>query len=374
MKKTIRLLGVLGLAIFGEARADYALNMTEGVTQLSRDIYGLHMYIMWICVAIGIGVYGVLIYSLLHHRKSKGVVPAQFHENTKVEVVWTVIPFLILLVMAIPATRVMIEAYDTSASDMTIKVTGYQWKWRYTYLDEGIDFFSTLDAKSNEARQLGSRINPETVDHYLLNVDHPLVVPVNKKIRFVFTAADVIHSWWVPALGWKKDTIPGFVTDAWAKVEKPGIYRGQCAELCGRDHGFMPIVVEAKTEEDYAAWVAAQKTAAASQARDAEAAAVKAFTMDELMAKGQDVYNANCAACHQANGEGIPGNFPAIKGSTVALGPLDDHIQIVVKGKGAMMPGFADSLSKLDIAAVVTYQRNGFGNEKGDMLQPSQVP
>ena len=374
MKKTIRLLGVLGLAIFGEARADYALNMTEGVTQLSRDIYGLHMYIMWICVAIGIGVYGVLIYSLLHHRKSKGVVPAQFHENTKVEVVWTVIPFLILLVMAIPATRVMIEAYDTSASDMTIKVTGYQWKWRYTYLDEGIDFFSTLDAKSNEARQLGSRINPETVDHYLLNVDHPLVVPVNKKIRFVFTGADVIHSWWVPALGWKKDTIPGFVTDAWAKVEKPGIYRGQCAELCGRDHGFMPIVVEAKTEEDYAAWVAAQKTASASQARDAQAAAVKAFTIDELMAKGQGVYHANCAACHQANGEGIPGNFPAIKGSTVALGPLDDHIQIVVKGKGAMMPGFADSLSKLDIAAVVTYQRNGFGNEKGDMLQPSQVP
>ncbi len=177
MKKSKPLFGVLGLAFLGEAHADYALNLTEGVTQLSRDIYGLHMYIMWICVAIGIGVYGVLIYSILHHRKSKGVIPATFHENTKVEVVWTVIPFLILLVMAIPATRVMIEAYDTSASDMTIKVTGYQWKWRYTYLDEGIDFFSSLDAKSNEARQLGSRINPETVEHYLLNVDHPLVVP-----------------------------------------------------------------------------------------------------------------------------------------------------------------------------------------------------
>jgi cytochrome c oxidase subunit 2 len=374
VKKSKPLFGVLGLAFLGEAHADYALNLTEGVTQLSRDIYGLHMYIMWICVAIGIGVYGVLIYSILHHRKSKGVIPATFHENTKVEVVWTVIPFLILLVMAIPATRVMIEAYDTSASDMTIKVTGYQWKWRYTYLDEGIDFFSSLDAKSNEARQLGSRINPETVEHYLLNVDHPLVVPVNKKIRFVFTAADVLHSWWVPALGWKKDTIPGFVTDAWARIEKPGTYRGQCAELCGRDHGFMPIVVEAKTEADYAAWVAAQKSAATSKAEQAQAEAAKSFTMDELMAKGQDVYNAQCAACHQANGEGIPGNFPAIKGSAVALGPIDEHLSIVLHGKGAMMPGFADSLSKADIAAVVTYQRNAFGNNKGDLLQPSQVP
>lgn len=374
MKKTNWLLGVWGLGIFGEAHADYTLNLTEGVTQLSRDIYGLHMYIMWICVAIGIGVYGVLIYSIMHHRKSKGAVPAQFHENTKVEIVWTVIPFVILLVMAIPATRVMIEAYDTRASDMTIKVTGYQWKWRYTYLDEGIDFYSSLDAKSNEARQLGSRINPETVEHYLLNVDHPLVVPVNKKIRFVFTAADVIHSWWVPALGWKKDTIPGFVTDAWSKIEKPGIYRGQCAELCGRDHGFMPIVVDAKTEQDYAAWVAEQKSAADSKRQEAQAAATKTFAMGELMAKGQDVYNAHCAACHQANGEGIPGNFPAIKGSPVALGPIDDHLRIVVNGKGAMMPGFADSLSHLDIAAVVTYQRNGFGNNKGDMLQPSQVP
>ena len=374
MKKTKQLLGACGLGIIGEAHADYTLNMTEGVTQLSRDIYGLHMYIIWICVAIAIGVYGVLIYSILHHRKSKGVVPAQFHENTKVEFVWTIIPFLILIVMAIPATRVMIEAYDTSASDMTVKVTGYQWKWRYTYLDEGIDFFSSLDAKSNEARQLGSKINPETVDHYLLNVDHPLVLPVNKKIRFVFTAADVIHSWWVPALGWKKDTIPGFVTDAWTKIEKPGVYRGQCAELCGRDHGFMPIVVEAKTEQDYAAWVATQKSASETKAKAARAETEKSFTMGELMTKGQDVYNANCAACHQANGEGIPGNFPAIKGSPVALGPLDEHLKVVLKGKGAMMPGFADSLSKADIAAVVTYQRNGFGNDKGDLLQPSQIP
>ena len=374
MKKTKQLLGALGLGIVGEAHADYALNMTQGVTQLSRDIYDLHMYIMWVCVAIGIGVYGLIVYSIMHHRKSKGAIPAHFHENTKLEMVWTIIPFLILLAMAVPATKVMIEAYDTSASDMTIKVTGYQWKWRYTYLDEGIDFFSSLDAKSNEARQLGSKLSPESVDHYLLNVDNPLVVPVNKKIRFVFTGADVIHSWWVPALGWKKDTIPGFVTDAWAKIEKPGVYRGQCAELCGRDHGFMPIVVEAKSEQDYKAWVAMRKAASESKAQAADTEATKTFTMDELMAKGQEVYNANCAACHQANGEGIPGNFPAIKGSAVATGPIDAHLNLVLQGKGPMMSGFSGSLSKAEVAAVVTYQRNGFGNSKGDLLQPSQVP
>jgi len=374
VKKTKQLLGALGLGIVGEAHADYALNMTQGVTQLSRDIYDLHMYIMWVCVAIGIGVYGLIVYSIMHHRKSKGAIPAHFHENTKLEMVWTIIPFLILLAMAVPATKVMIEAYDTSASDMTIKVTGYQWKWRYTYLDEGIDFFSSLDAKSNEARQLGSKLSPESVDHYLLNVDNPLVVPVNKKIRFVFTGADVIHSWWVPALGWKKDTIPGFVTDAWAKIEKPGVYRGQCAELCGRDHGFMPIVVEAKSEQDYKAWVVARKAASESKAQAADAEATKTFTMDELMAKGQEVYNTNCAACHQANGEGIPGNFPAIRGSAVATGPIDAHLNLVLQGKGSMMSGFAGSLSKAEVAAVVTYQRNGFGNSKGDLLQPSQVP
>ena len=374
MKHRRQLLITCGLGIFGAAHADYTLNLTQGVTQVSRDIYDLHMYIMWVCVAIGVGVYGLIVYSIMHHRKSKGVVPATFHENTKLEIVWTMIPFLILLAMAVPATRVMIEAYDTSASEMTVKVTGYQWKWRYTYLDEGIDFFSTLDAKSNEARQLGSDINPETVDHYLLNVDHPLVVPINKKIRFVFTAADVIHSWWVPALGWKKDTIPGFVTEAWTRIDTPGVYRGQCAELCGRDHGFMPIVVEAKTEADYQAWLTAQKAGSEGKLQAVQADAGRTFALGELMAKGEAVYSANCAACHQANGEGIPGNFPAIKGSAVALGPIDGHLNIVVKGKGAMMPGFGTNLDKVEIAAVVTYQRNGFGNSKGDLLQPSQVP
>jgi cytochrome c oxidase subunit 2 len=370
VKKIKRLLAGLGLVLWGEAQAEYGLNLTPGVTEVSRDIYDLHMYILWICVGIGILVYGLIIYSVMHHRKSKGVVPAQFHENTRLEMVWTVIPFLILLAMAIPATSVMIKAYDTEDADMTIKVTGYQWKWRYEYLDEGLDFFSTLDAKSNEARQLGAKINPATVDNYLLNVDNPLVIPVNKKIRFLFTGADVIHSWWVPALGWKKDTIPGFVTDAWAEVERPGIYRGQCAELCGRDHGFMPIVVIAKTEEEYKQWVAEQK--ARSQAAKAESG--KTFTRDELMAKGQSVYDSNCAGCHQPNGEGIPGTFPAIKNSPVATGPLANHLNVVLKGKGQMMPAYGSMLQPAEIAAVVTYQRNAFGNNKGDLVQPSDIP
>jgi cytochrome c oxidase subunit 2 len=369
VKKLKLLTAGLWIASFGEARADYALNLTPGVTQLSRDIYDLHMYILWICVVIGVIVYGLIIYSVLHHRKSKGVIPATFHENTKLEILWTIIPFIILLTMAIPATKVMIEAYDTSASDMTVKVTGYQWKWRYTYLDNGIDFFSTLDAKSNEARQLGAAISPEQVPDYLLNVDKPLVIPANRKVRFLFTAADVIHSWWVPAFGWKKDAIPGYVTDAWAKVEKPGVYRGQCAELCGRDHGFMPIVVEVKTEEDYNKWVEEQKTAAKVLAAEA----TKTFTLAELMTRGEAVYSANCAGCHMVNGEGIPGTFPPIKGSSVATGPVEEHLRVVMKGKGDMMPAFAATLSPVDIAAVVTYQRNGFGNAKGDLVQPTDV-
>lgn len=370
----MRVLAVLGAVLSGTAKADYALNLTEGVTELSRDIYDLHMYILWVCVVIGVLVYGLMVYSIVNHRKSKGAVPAHFHENTKLEIVWTIIPFVILLAMAVPATQVMIKAYDTSGADMTIKVTGYQWKWRYQYLDDGIDFFSTLDAKSNQARQLGSKIDPASVDHYLLNVDNPLVIPVGKKIRFVFTAADVLHAWWVPDLGWKKDTIPGFITDGWAKVEKAGTYRGQCAELCGRDHGFMPIVVIAKEEADYQKWVREHKAKGEEAAQTAKAESAKTFTMDELLAKGKEVYEGNCASCHQAGGEGIPGTFPAITGSAVANGPIEEHLKLVLNGKAPMMPGFQASLKPAEIAAVVTYQRNALGNSKGDLVQPAEVP
>lgn len=368
MKKIKRLLVGLCVTLGNEVQADYALNLPVGVTETSREIYDLHMLIFWICVAIGVVVYGVMVYSIIHHRKSAGAVPAQFHENTKLEIVWTLIPFLILFTMAVPATQVMIKAYDSSAADMTIKVTGYQWKWRYTYLDEGIDFFSALDAKSNAARQLGAKIDPNSVDHYLLNVDNPLVIPVGKKVRILLTGADVIHAWWVPDFGWKKDAIPGFITDGWVKVDQPGIYRGQCAELCGRDHGFMPIVVIAKPEDEYKQWVAEQK----SRSQSAQAAVTKEYSMDELMAQGEKVYSTNCAACHMANGEGMPGTFPAIKGSAVATGPIEEHVKLVVKGKGAM-PSFEDQLNPTELAAVVTYQRNAFGNNKGDMIQPSAI-
>ena len=235
------------------------LNMTEGVTETSKAVYDLHMIIMWVCVIIGVLVFGVMSYSMYAHRKSRGVTPATFHESVKMEVVWTVIPFLILIGMAIPSTKVLVDMHDASDPEMTIKVVGYQWKWEYEYVEDGVRFFSTLDAASNQARQLDSGIDPSTVDNYLLDVDKPLVIPAGKKVRFLLTANDVIHAWWVPEFGWKKDAIPGFINEAWTKVDEPGVYRGQCAELCGRDHGFMPIVVEVKSEADYEKWLAAAK-------------------------------------------------------------------------------------------------------------------
>ena len=251
--------GLLLCSLAASAALD--LNMPSGVTPLSQDIYNLHMIIFWICVAIGIGVFGVMFYSIYHHRKSRGAVAAHFHESTRVEIIWTVIPMLILIFMAIPATKTLITIEDTTKPDLTIKVTGYQWKWHYDYLDEGINFFSTL---STPAQQIENQAPKDP--NYLLEVDNPLVVPVGKKIRILTTAADVIHSWWVPILGVKRDAIPGFVNASWAVIEKPGVYRGQCSELCGKDHGFMPIVVEAKTEEEYRQWVASKKAAKAADA------------------------------------------------------------------------------------------------------------
>ena len=392
MKKLRTLLALSGLAWIGDACADYTLNLTEGVTELSRDVYGLHMMIIWICVAIGVVVYGILIYSIIHHRKSRGAIPAQFHENTRLEILWTIIPFLILLSMAVPATKTMLNIYDLDNSrepvDMTIKVTGYQWKWHYEYLGEGVDFFSSLDKQSNEARQLGADVDLAAIDNYLLNVDHPLVIPTNKKIRFLFTGADVIHSWWVPDFGWKKDTIPGFITDGWAKVEKPGIYRGQCTELCGRDHGFMPIVVIAKPEAEYQQWLAEQKKA---KGGSTAAAAVKPVKTEEpklesranagsadsgkaeLMAQGKKVYEANCLSCHKADGAGIPGTFPAITNSAVVKGPVGAHVGLILNGKPPMMASFKNVLTPAEVAAVVTYQRNALGNNTGDVVRANEI-
>ncbi len=241
------------------ALADWsALNMTRGVTESSEDVYRLHMIILWICVVIGVIVFGAMFYAILRHRKSRGVEPAQFHHSTAVEIAWTVVPLIILVSMAVPATRVLIDMEDTSGAEMTVIVTGYQWLWGYEYVGEDVQIYSRLDDASNRARQLGSDIDPRSVEHYLQNVDNPLVLPTNTRLRFQITSADVIHSWWVPALGWKKDAIPGYVNETWTEILEPGVYRGQCAELCGRDHGFMPIVVEAVPPEEYRQWLAEQ--------------------------------------------------------------------------------------------------------------------
>jgi cytochrome c oxidase subunit 2 len=350
----------------GSARAEYSLNLVKGVTKVSHDIYDLHMLILWICVLIGIVVFGTMFYSIYHHRKDKGHKAEQFHENTTVEIIWTIIPTVILISMAIPATKTMLELDDVQDSDMSIKVTGWQWKWEYDYLDNGIHFFSSLDEASNKARQLDSGIDPRSVSNYLLNVDHPLVIPTNKKIRFVFTAADVIHSWWVPALGWKKDANPGFINEAWTMVEKPGTYRGQCTELCGKDHGFMPIVVVAMDQPDYDAWV--KKTQEEAQ----RGPDLSDQSHDQLVAKGATVYEKNCSTCHMPGGEGVPGAFPALKGSAVVKGDIKAQAEIVLNGKNAM-PAFAKMLKADELAAVITYTRNALGNKVGDEIQPKAI-
>ncbi|MDQ7091842.1 MAG: cytochrome c oxidase subunit II [Methylococcales bacterium] len=348
--------------------SDYTLNLTKGVTKVSNDIYDLHMLILWICVIIGMGVFGAMFYSIYHHRKSKGHKAEQFHENTTIEIIWTIIPTLILVGMAIPATKTMLEMDDVTESDMSIKVTGWQWKWEYEYMDNDIHFFSSLDEKSNQARQLRSGIDPRSIPHYLLNVDKPLVIPIKKKIRFLFTAADVIHSWWVPDLGWKKDTIPGFINESWTYVEKAGTYRGQCTELCGKDHAFMPIVVIAMEQADYDVWVNEQQEIANAEKNSAD----KEWTQEELFAKGESIYANNCASCHMADGTGMAGTFPAIKESPIVTGDIDVQINMVMNGQG-MMPAFGTMLSAVDFAAVVTYTRNGLGNSVGDFVQPSKI-
>jgi cytochrome c oxidase subunit 2 len=353
------------MSVAGSAAAEYGLNLRPGVTSIAQEAYSLHMLILWVCVVIALVVFGAMFYSIVKHRKSKGAVAAQFHESTAVEIAWTIIPFLILIGMAIPATRALIAMEDTSNSDLSIKVTGYQWKWQYEYLDEGVSFFSNLATPKNEIFDQAEK-NPD----YLLEVDNPVVVPVGKKVRLLITANDVIHAWWVPELGMKRDAIPGFVNEMWFNIDRPGTYRGQCAELCGKDHGYMPIVVVAKEQAEYDSWLAEQRQSASAAAADSD----REFHMDELMARGEKVYAANCAACHQATGEGVPGAFPALKGGAITTGPLEGHLNIVLNGKpGTAMAAFGNQLNDADIAAVVTYERNSWGNATNDIVQPIDV-
>ncbi|TKB47660.1 cytochrome c oxidase subunit II [Ferrimonas sediminicola] len=348
---------------------DADLNLTPGVTAISERVYGLHMTIFYICCAIAAVVFGMMLYSLIRHRKSKGAVPANFHESTRVEVLWTVIPFVILIVMAVPATKTLVAMEDPSASELTIQVTGSQWKWHYRYFDQGVEFYSLLSTPQNQIQNAEAK-----GENYLLEVDKPLVIPANRKVRFLMTSDDVIHSWWVPAFAVKKDANPGFINEAWTKVDKPGVYRGQCAELCGKDHGFMPVVVEVLPEAEFDIWLAEQQAAAAVAAQDETAALTQTLTLEESMALGEQVYLSRCAACHMPNGNGLEGVFPALKGSPVALGDPKAHIGIVVHGSpGTAMQAFAAQLTNKELAAVVTYERNAWGNNVGDVIQAADV-
>lgn len=358
----------------GASHAAYDLNLKPPVTEIATQIYDLHMLIVWVCLAIFVVVFAVMFYSLYKHRKSVGHKAAQFHEHHTLEIIWTIIPALILIVMAVPATKTIFAMKDTSEADMSVKVTGYQWKWEYDYLDKNVKFISNLSTTQDQIDN-----KAEKSENYLLEVDNPMVVPVGKKVRVILTASDVIHAWWVPEFGVKQDAIPGFIKEVWFKAEKEGTYRGQCAELCGKAHGYMPIVVEVVSEEKYNGWLVAKAEEAAAGAAGAD----KEWTKDDLLAKGKAVYEKNCAVCHQASGAGLPPAFPAITGSKISLGAIygadgkylpDSHMDRLLNGKG-VMPAWKALLNDVEIASVITYTRQALGNAAtvDPIVQPAQV-
>ena len=364
MKKTLSgavafLTGMTAFPLMAESGAQidqYELNLRKGVTDISGQVYDLHMLMLIICVVIGVVVFGAMFYSMYFHRKSRGAEPANFHESVKVEIAWTIVPFIILIFMAVPAARTLIAMEDTSAPDMSVLVTGSQWKWHYKYMENDVEYFSLLATQPEQIRN-----KFEKGENYLLEVDRPLVIPTGKKVRFLITSDDVIHSWWVPDFAVKKDANPGFINEAWTIVNEPGIYRGQCAELCGKDHGFMPVVVIAKAPADYDAWIAEQEELQRKAKEEEQKLLAMNMSMEELMAEGERVYIAACAACHMPNGEGLPGVFPGLKGSDMALNDMPAHIDIVVNGKaGTAMQAFDKQLSLKELAAVITYERNAW--------------
>jgi len=370
IRRIAQTLASLFLAATGLVHAEWELNLQQPETIIAHEMYNLHTVILIICMVIFVVVFGAMFYAIWKHRKSVGHKAEQFHENTTVEIIWTVIPFIILIGMALPATKTILAMKDTAGSDMTIKATGYQWKWRYDYLNEDISFYSNLSTPTDQIENRAPK-----GEHYLLEVDQPVVVPVGKRVRILTTAADVIHSWSVPAFGVKQDAIPGFVRDAWFKVDTPGIYRGQCSELCGKDHGFMPIVVEAVAEDKYKEWVAQQQSKKTQSSASSAADSNKTYTMQELMAEGEKVYGKTCVACHLPSGQGMPPTFPSLAGGKIATGPIAGHINIVVNGsqKNPAMVAWKTQLSDLEIAGVITYERNSFGNKAGDMVQPKDI-
>ena len=346
------------------------LNLPVGATKIAEEQAWLHWFMLIICTVIFIAVFGVMFYSILKHRKSLGYKPATFHESVKVEIAWTVVPFIIVILMALPATKVVVAQKDTSNADLTIKATGYQWKWGYDYIKgegEGLGFISTLDNEQREISNSGAK--GVSIDNYLLKVDNPLVVPVDKKVRIITTANDVIHAFMVPAFGIKQDAIPGFVRDTWFRAEKTGDFYGQCAELCGKEHAYMPIHVKVLSAEDYAKWVAGKQKEMAAQADDPN----KVWTLDDLAKRGEKVYAANCAACHQANGKGA-GPIKALDGSAIVLdADKGKQIGIMLAGAGnGAMPAWKQ-LSDTEIAAVVTFTKNNWSNKTGQLVQPADI-
>jgi len=390
--KHLRAPGALAATLLASAGAlaKYDVDILPPVTPISREIYDLHWGILWVCVVIFVVVFGAMFWSIFKHRRSMGAKAAQFHENTTIEVIWTIVPFVILIGMAYPATKTVLDMKDASNADISVKVTAYQWKWEYDYQQDGVRFLSNL---STPRDQIEERAGPGAAknENYLLEVDNPMVVPVGKKVRLLITSNDVIHGWYVPQLGVNQYGIPGFIKDAWFTIEKPGIYRGQCSQICGKEHGFMPIIVIAKSANEYTAWVKDMKAkmpppAVASDAAGAAATAGgtqvaaasaedpnKKWTLAELKAKGEQVYGANCVACHQATGKGLPPTFPALDGSKVVNGPKAAQIAMELKGKpGTAMAPFAH-LSDSELAAVITHTRNSWGNKTGEAIQPAEI-
>ena len=359
---------VIAFALSSQLSTEWdALNMTKGATEISREVYDLHMLIFWICVAIGVLVFGVMFYSMYAYTKKKNPVAATFHESTKVEIAWTIIPFLILIAMAVPASKTLQTMYNDEAGDINIQVVGYQWKWQYRYLEDDVNFFANLTTDLDEIYNKVPK-----GENYLEEVDEMVVIPVGKKVRFLITANDVIHSWWVPAFAIKQDAIPGFINTAWTIVEEPGIYRGKCTELCGKNHGFMPIVVKAVEQNEYDSWIAEKQAAAIAMAELTE----KDWTAEELVARGEALYTTNCVACHQVNGQGITGIFPALAGSEIVMNDKARNIEILMEGvQGAAMNSFS-YLSEVEMASVITYTRQSWGNAQngdGEIVAPKDI-